>query len=1020
MRSAMLVLLLLPTTAHGAWGGLAAPLRGAQCNAFQADAADLDGDGRDEFAVACIDQPNLVVGLRDGALVTLWESPESDSTQGVSWGDVDGDGDPDLAVGNFGGPTRLYGNDAGVLRLRWSSVEQAESKDVEWVDLDGDGALDLVVAGVDGDSWHRNVGGALQAARPLDLGGSTDDVAFADIDGDGDADAAAATSGTPEAVDLVLRNGGGELTVAWTTPAREQGSAVAWGDVDGDGCLDLAVARPDGRDAIWRCAGDGYELLWRADEALHSREVAIADVDGDGDLDVLWGVEAPLTVLVFDGGEVAGTWVDGEESELVEALAVGDADGDGRVDVLIGARDADRDWTRGQRGGPRLRLYLGTGRAPTAGASQRGDPRDGPRGRSDSALPDRARGPDAGRPAPLPSRGPGSPVAGWLALLLALCAGLLAAWRRLDFEARCAGLALLFAASLLGARCTLQPVQPYGGASSELIEHAQRVELTLAERVSPSPSLAAAVRRWDDQVISHPAGLHALGRLGALGGDRVGAVLWMGLAWLALLAAGVGAVGRSLSGRAAAGWASAAVTLLLPGAVGAAARFHYDLPMTALLWAAAGVLVGTGRWRLRAVLGGLLLGLAAAVKWTALPFGAVLLGALLLHRTSKRGRATLAVGAGVGLLCVAAYVSAAPTSFGAASLAAGSDAPGGSPVSTVLRAALAGLTQQTPGRLAWYPLALIGGVFSPVLVVALALGWRAWPRSAWTLGLVIAGQLAFLLLAIAPLDERFVLTLAPALLLGAVLGAWRRPRPRRWLLGILAVSALVGLDFHLGPKAPWNAELPVLSAGPRHPALSLRGVMLQGSFERRGWSRRDATPDPPDAAREELWRLLERCGIHQIGLADGLGETGDTYWFRYRAALARLEGGALPTPLELLRPWTVAGITFWYLDPDSRPDVGPWRERVGFDPEELPPELIDAGPEARGRLAALGIREADLLRLDPPAVLVELPVGTHVPRPPPHTLGEFALPDGRRLALLSRSDRCGGHHDAVPDPPAPR
>lgn len=992
------------------WGPFAAGEPGPRCNAFQAAAADFDGDGTDEFAVACILQPNLVVGLRDGALTTLWTAEEAgDATQGVAWGDFDGDGDPDLAVANFGGPTRIYRNDGGTLSLHWSSVEAAESKDCEWGDLDGDGDPDLLVAGNGPDQLYWNEGGAFGRAEPVDFGGATDDLALADADGDGDLDVLASTSGTPVAKDLLLHNQDGIFEVAWESPQAQQGASAAWADFDGDGAPGFAIARPDGRDAVWLSRGGQRERGRRSHDATHGREVVAADLDADGDPDLIWGVEAPLEIWRNEGGAFPGTWTLGDEPTLVEALAVGDVDGDGAPDLLVGARDADRDWTPGELGGPALRLHRHAGGPWAYG---------GAGGGSDPAGEDPEPPPDDPEAIPYPtSSATDAPLertlppaaravqALLLLLLLALVAGGLRAGTGADRRWMASVLAVV--AALVVARLLLQPMQAYGGASSEYIEHAQRAELALSLQQHGFEGPLDTLRRWDDHVVSHPVGLHATGvAAGAVFGHRIGGVLWTGPFWLLLLAAGTAGVAWSVVARRDVALFAGGLTLLLPALHGAATRFHYDLPMTAALWAAAGAVAAFGRDRpvLAGVAGGLGLGLAAALKWTALPFGAVLWAALLLlHPRDRRHVAAVLGSAALGAALTLLYVSAAPTSFSATSLALNQEGGGElGPIAALLGTLAQGLTTQSPGRLLFYPLATAVAVLSPVLTLALLPLWARWNQARVPLLLIVAGQGSFLLLGVERPDERFLLTLAPALVVGAALGWNRLPRFRdRAPWAVLALAGLVGWWFHL--PAPPSEPSTLLAPGPRHPAVFARGLFAGDSFERRGWSSFSSTPEGRLDEREALWTLLQDCGVPTFGLAEGVARSNDTWWLRYRSAVAALEGEGFDRPLEILRPWTVAGESFWYLDPDAMSDPSAWHEAAGFNPETFDPGLFEPGAD---------LRDADLdlttlRRLDPPLLVSRLPVDPSTPRPPEHLVGRVPLPDGGAVGLLARSaDTC--------------
>lgn len=543
--------------------------------------------------------------------------------------------------------------------------------------------------------------------------------------------------------------------------------------------------------------------------------------------------------------------------------------------------------------------------------------------------------------------------------------------RALSASAAVAGAVLL----LVALRIEGQPIQPYGDNGAAWIEHTQRVELLdLAAANDFGP--AQLLRAWDDHIVSHPVGLHLTG---AISGPRAESVLWMGPLWLLLLACGTAGVAWGATRRRDAAVASATFTLLVPALHATATRYHYDLPMTALLWAGVGLLAAKGSDRpvLAGLGAGLLLGFAGWVKWTAIPFALpMLLGVLLLKGPpNRRNHATACLLGGVlAAIVTGTYIGIAPTSFGATALALG-DEGGRGPVGALI----AGLGSQTGPRLSWYPLALLFTVLSPLYALALVGPILRWVEMRGPAGrflfLTVLGQLAFLLLAVDRPDDRFLLTLAPTVTLAAGLGwAYGSARMRRVVgVGTLAVGLLVGLDAHVGGAAAWNAERVVLGEGDRHPRLAVRGLGMADSFEQRGWARRDSTAPADADLREALWEAIARCGSGDVGYRWGVSERGDAWWLRYRAGVAAYEGTPLRTPLRVLTPMRVGGQSFWWVDPDGVPEPSVY-DHVGFSPDDeafwnVPEAKTDAVPHAAATLFSpdvvidrVGERPSELLR----------------------------------------------------------
>ncbi len=462
--------------------------------------------------------------------------------------------------------------------------------------------------------------------------------------------------------------------------------------------------------------------------------------------------------------------------------------------------------------------------------------------------------------------------------------------------------------TLVGLRLASAPIDAYGELGAEWIEHFERART--AQVWGYDRGLGSFLVGADG---AYPPLLHVLTLpIGALGDHRAEAVTWTGLLWLALLSVGLALCARGLAPDRP-GLVAAAATggLLLPAACGAAARYYYDLPMTALLWLSAGLLLAVGRRRplVGGALAGVAAGLAALIKWSALPFAApLLLGAALTVRPAgerpARARLVLVLALAVGLAAPAGGYLAASTRSWTEMM--GTFVPDEDPLDSVGAAARRTLqvdpqlqapdrSERSGGRLerlGWYGRRLAVAVWSPLgLLVMLPLA-GLWVRrrgpGGWLLGLTVTGHLAFVVLAVPPLDERFVLPLAPALPLAAALG-WDRLEGR-WRPGVAAVAVLAGLwiaaDFHLDEDPTLDPQTTVgveeAHAGPG----------LASSWERRGWGRADRARDPRLAFREALWSAVDEVDARRIGIVGGplVDPFGDTNWWRYRALLGQVQG----------------------------------------------------------------------------------------------------------------------------------
>lgn len=314
--------------------------------------ADYDGDGDDDFLVACAGRSLLY--RNDGGVFT--EAGESaglvaaDDARSAAWGDADNDGRPDLFVaGPAGGrlyrnsPTAFFDAPAEVL------VEGSVSAGA-WADVDADGALDLVVCA---DSelvllMNGGSGAFSDETTGFGLGGvnAPSAVAAADYDEDGRLDLAVTT---PAGIRLFHQELDGTFEDA-TASAGVGGPSdirdAAWADGDGDGSLDLFVATGSGL-VLLRSDGDGTFTDMTASFGLADVEgdaFAIDDASGDGRLDLAAIDASGFSFSRFN----SAVFVDatGESGIVADGSAAtwADADGDGRVDLLIVSQDGLTMW----------------------------------------------------------------------------------------------------------------------------------------------------------------------------------------------------------------------------------------------------------------------------------------------------------------------------------------------------------------------------------------------------------------------------------------------------------------------------------------------------------------------------------------------------------------------------------------------------------------------------------------------------------------------------------------------------
>jgi len=432
-----------------------------------------------------------------------------------------------------------------------------------------------------------------------------------------------------------------------------------------------------------------------------------------------------------------------------------------------------------------------------------------------------------------------------------------------------------------------------------------------------------------------PPLIHAVGApLGYIVGHSEANIQRLGLLWVLMLGLSVGWVAHRLSRSRRIAIAAGTAVLLMPSAHAASMNYYFDLPMTALLWLAAAALLGTqDRWPLLAgILAGSLCFLAGLAKWTALPMAPpLLLGALACLPTGQRwspillGRRVLsatALAATLALLLVHYWKLSTRSWDRMLHMTYGSelDQPAGSGAAG---ADASGILSQLLGKLPdvidllahldldslfFYPVRLVFCVLSPMVAILVLLGCMLWLRRGalgWPLvGSLAAGHLLLLYFVIPDLDDRFLLTLAPALILAAVFG-WRTlSEPLRTAAACLfvCVSIWVAWDFHhtapQPPPDPGPGEPPTPTRSALEEAIdaadvltNLKGPGLQSGVDRQwGWSRADDVATPYFPLRTIIWDALVRCGA-QVVLVENLLMPLDVggLWWSYRNTLALLE-----------------------------------------------------------------------------------------------------------------------------------
>jgi hypothetical protein len=323
--------------------------------------ADLDGDGDKDLAVVNLGGGNVTI-LKNNGNGNFHEpasSPEGglgSFPDSIVAADLDGDGDQDLAIANqeSDNVTILKNKGTGNFHQPGSSPEAAGDAPVALTaaNLDGVAGVDLAVANATSSDItilnNNGTGNFRQpASSPETAATKPVSVAAADLDGDSDQDLAVAEQQSAS-LRILLNDGTGNFTEATTSPVPTGFSfpqSIAIANLDGDGDQDLAVAHqltPNGEVTIFKNNGAGaFDQAASSPEAAGNQPLAIVAADFDlvtgPDLAVVNGLGGNVTIL---GNNGLGNFIEPASSpETVgtspNAVAADDLDGDGDPDLAV-------------------------------------------------------------------------------------------------------------------------------------------------------------------------------------------------------------------------------------------------------------------------------------------------------------------------------------------------------------------------------------------------------------------------------------------------------------------------------------------------------------------------------------------------------------------------------------------------------------------------------------------------------------------------------------------------------------
>ncbi|MEO0899462.1 MAG: M12 family metallopeptidase [Bacteroidota bacterium] len=302
--------------------------------AVSAAFGDMDGDGKDELAIARNAKENGRVmvyrferqSIRSiGVLGKTWGS--GGVANKVAFGDIDGDGKEELAISrktpvnariflfNWNATNRSFTQKAS-MGSNWAKDDYATA--VAFGDYDKDGKDDLAIGRKVSASNRFRYGvykwnGSRLATIFTDgnswgTGGYVTDLAFGDVTGDGKKELGITRyTQTNARVFIVGRRSGKNQTIKsfgsdWGS--SNYATSIAFGDTDGDGKEEIFFSRyssVNGRMFLYDDRTDGYDLLFSNGQAwfssygsynrtIYGTAVNMGDTNGDGILEKAVGL----------------------------------------------------------------------------------------------------------------------------------------------------------------------------------------------------------------------------------------------------------------------------------------------------------------------------------------------------------------------------------------------------------------------------------------------------------------------------------------------------------------------------------------------------------------------------------------------------------------------------------------------------------------------------------------------------------------------------------------------------------
>jgi hypothetical protein len=308
-------------------------------NAVRLVAADLNGDGKPDLAVALqhFSSPKkglaVLLGNGDGTFQTPITSDSGDRYD-ITAADLNGDGKIDLALAYGNEIEVLLGNGDGTFAPGVNYPAAPGSSRVVAVDLNGDGKLDFLVGGSQTTTLLGNGDGTFGAPVLYAIGGTFAVPGF--FNGDEVPDVVSAGFSD---VTVAFGNRNGTFRAGRTYPAGYLAGTIVSADFDSDGKPDLAVGGETVAPTITILLGDGRGKFIAGTNlgSIPAEKIRTADLNNDGNADLLTTSYDGGSLQIYLGngdgtfGQALNTTV--PNSELWPTI--GDINHDGIPDVAV-------------------------------------------------------------------------------------------------------------------------------------------------------------------------------------------------------------------------------------------------------------------------------------------------------------------------------------------------------------------------------------------------------------------------------------------------------------------------------------------------------------------------------------------------------------------------------------------------------------------------------------------------------------------------------------------------------------